>query len=120
MGVCHAHVVGPVLNFNISLQTSRHCGGTRAHKSNKPEQQEQTYPALQVPKAGWPLTQAAAALLKGAAGVLHAPQFAASVFRSISQPLLATPSQSANLQELGRPCAMHRLTTPKLYDLYGL
>jgi hypothetical protein len=58
---------------------------------------QQAHPALQVPKAGWPLTQAAAALAKGVAAVLHAPQLAASVFRFASQPLLKIPSQSANL-----------------------
>jgi hypothetical protein len=51
-----------------------------------------------MPRPDWPATQAGAALVKGAAVVLHAPQLAASVFRFASQPLLGSPSQSANLQ----------------------
>jgi hypothetical protein len=69
----------------------------------------QAYPVLQVPKVGWALTQAAAALLKGVAAVLHAPQLAISVFRFASQPLLATPSQLPNLQEQAVLCAVHML-----------
>jgi hypothetical protein len=48
-----------------------------------------THPGLQVPKALAPSTQAGAALAKGVAGVLHDPQWAASVLRFASQPLLA-------------------------------
>jgi hypothetical protein len=57
---------------------------------------------MQVPRVDWPFTQAGAALAKGVAGVLHAPQLPTSVFRFASQPLLATPSQSANLQDISR------------------
>jgi hypothetical protein len=60
-----------------------------------------THPGLQVPKALNPFTQAAAALAKGAAGVLHAPQLSTLVLRFTSQPLLASPSQSSNLQGIG-------------------
>jgi hypothetical protein len=57
-----------------------------------------THPGLQVPSALAPLTHAGAALVKGDAGVVHEPQWAASVLRFTSQPLLALPSQSPNLQ----------------------
>jgi hypothetical protein len=54
---------------------------------------------LQVPKAAWPFTQAGAALAKGVADELHAPQLAGLLVRSVSQPLLAIPSQFPNLQD---------------------
>jgi hypothetical protein len=58
------------------------------------------HPGLQVPKAGWPFPQAGAAVLgKTGAGVLHAPQLAASVLRFTSHPLSGFLSQSAYLQE---------------------
>jgi hypothetical protein len=44
--------------------------------------------------------QAVTALAKGS--VLHDPQWALSVLRFASQPLLATPSQLPNLQGEGR------------------
>jgi hypothetical protein len=56
------------------------------------------YPVLQVPRAAWPFTQAGAALAKGVAAALHAPQLAASVSRFASQPLLGSPSHSPNLR----------------------
>jgi hypothetical protein len=68
-----------------------------------------SYPVLQVPKTDCPFTQAGAALVKGFAGELHAPQLAASVPRFASQPLLATPSQFPNLQEKKVLCVMHML-----------
>jgi hypothetical protein len=71
------------------------------------------YPGLQVTKAGWPFTQADAALGNEGTGLLHAPQLARLLDRFASQPLLATPSQSAYLQRLGKACAIHILL-PKL------
>jgi hypothetical protein len=70
-----------------------------------------THPTLQAPKALAPLTQAAAALGKGAAGVLHAPQWAGSVLRFASQPLLASPSQFSNLRQNGKMRRVSCLST---------
>jgi hypothetical protein len=57
-----------------------------------------THPWLQVPRALAPFTHAAAALAKGVACLEHDPQWAASVLRLTSQPLLVMPSQLSNLQ----------------------
>jgi hypothetical protein len=61
-------------------------------------QASHTHPGLQVPNALAPFTQAGAALVKGDAGVVHDPQWAASVLRFTSQPLVVFLSQSAKLQ----------------------
>jgi hypothetical protein len=56
-----------------------------------------THPGLQVPSALAPLTQAGAALAKGDAGVLHAPQLRGSSLMLVSQPSLTKPLQSLYL-----------------------
>jgi hypothetical protein len=71
------------------------------------------YPSLQVPKAGWPSTQAGAALAKGVAGFLHAPQLAGSLSKFASHPLLGFPSQLANLRENKVLCVMHMLLSTR-------
>jgi hypothetical protein len=58
-----------------------------------------THPWLQVPNTLAPFTQAGAALAKGAAGVLHAPQLLGSSLTLASQPSLTTPLQSLYLSE---------------------
>jgi hypothetical protein len=80
------------------MEVQRQPGTVVAPNNNNRQAFPHTYPVWQVPKARWPFAQAGAALVKGDADVLHAPQLAASVFRFASQPLLATPSQLPNLQ----------------------
>jgi hypothetical protein len=89
----------------VGLQAVRHCNSTN-HELQLPTAYH-THPALQVPKAGWPFAQAGAALAKGVAGVLHAPQLAVLVMTLISQPLLAIPSQSLYLQGQEKDTMVH-------------
>jgi hypothetical protein len=89
------HVLAPYAM--LALQATDSTMALTQEQSNQ-EQDSSPYPVLQVPNARCPFTQAAAALLKGVAGVLHAPQLAVSVFKFASQPLLGLPSQLPNLQ----------------------